>query len=132
LILNNESSLYVHVSSLFIYIISKAIGALSVQYGEDIAILAFPSGEFGNQERATDAEVAVFANSVGFPKPPLGVLMSKGFVNGSKARASWVLMKAQTGAADPTWNFKGKFLVSKQGVISVPSADLKASVAALM
>jgi len=107
--------------------------ALSAKYGDSLAILAFPSSEFGSQELSTDAEVANFAhNKSKFPKEPLGVLMAKGFVNGPNARPAWVLMKEQAGAPDPTWNFKGKFLVSKEGVVSVPGADLDASIAALV
>ena len=40
-------------------------------------------------------------------------------------------MKEQTGASDPTWNFRGKFLVSKTGQVSVPK-DVEAEIEALM
>jgi glutathione peroxidase-family protein len=40
-------------------------------------------------------------------------------------------MKKETGASDPTWNFNGKFLVSKSGKVSVPR-NVEAEIDALM
>ena len=34
--------------------------------------------------------------------------MSLGEVNGDDARPAWKLMKSETGAEDPNWNFKGE------------------------
>lgn len=101
-----------------------------------MAILAFPSDQFGGQELATDAAVADFAAQAAFPPPPLGYLLSKGDVNGPGARPAWVLLKALAnggaGAPDPTWNFNGKFLVAGDGAVSVPGDDLAASIRALL
>ena len=57
--------------------------------------------------------------------------MKLGKVLGDEAPEVWQFMKKETGAADPVWNFKAKFLVSKSGVVSVPK-DLEAEIAALM
>ncbi len=57
--------------------------------------------------------------------------MALGNIKGPDAPEVWRFFKEQTGAADPTWNFKGKFLVSKSGVVSVPT-DLEADIEALM
>ena len=46
--------------------------------------------------------------------------MELGSVKGSSAPEIWRYMKEQTGASDPTWNFNGKFLVSKSGKVSIP------------
>ena len=54
-----------------------------------------------------------------------------GKVKGDDAPQVWKYMKEQTGAKDPTWNFKGKFLVSKTGKVSVPT-DLEADIEALV
>mmetsp|Transcript_61801 Transcript_61801/g.170074 ORF Transcript_61801/g.170074 Transcript_61801/m.170074 type:complete len:112 (+) Transcript_61801:332-667(+) len=94
------------------------MASLSEKFGDKLAILAFPSGEFGGQELATDKEIAEFAESKDFPKPPRGFLFTKGKVNGDDARSAWKFMKEQTGAADPGWNFKGKFLVAPDGTVS--------------
>jgi glutathione peroxidase-family protein len=40
-------------------------------------------------------------------------------------------MKEESGASDPTWNFNGKFLVSKTGVVSVPK-NVEKDIEALM
>jgi glutathione peroxidase len=106
---------------------------LSARFGEKLAILAFPSDEFGGQELPTDAEVARFAyERANFPEPPAGYLLAKGRVNGDDARAAWKLLKEASGAPDPTWNFKGKFLVSPDGAVTVPGRDLAADIEALL
>ena len=109
------------------------MAALSEKFGDDLAILAFPSGEFGNQELPTDEKIkAKVLDSFAFPPPPRGYLMSKGLVNGDDAREAWKLMKEATGAADPDWNFSGKFIVAKDGTVSVPGDDLEADIQALL
>jgi glutathione peroxidase-family protein len=90
--------------------------------------MAFPSKEFGNQEYSTDEEIQAFAESKNFP----GILMKLGKIKGNAAPEVWKFMKTSTGAEDPTWNFRGKFLVSKTGVVSVPQGDVEAEIAALM
>ena len=89
--------------------------------------MAFPTREFGSQEYKTDEEIAAFAASKNFP----GVLMKLGKILGNDAPDVWKFFKEQTGAKDPNWNFRGKFLVSKSGVVSVPT-NLEADIAALM
>jgi len=58
--------------------------------------------------------------------------MSKGLVLGEDAREAWKIMQSETGAPEPGWNFKGKFLVSKEGKVSVPSEDVAADIQALL
>ena len=92
-------------------------------------ILAFPSREFGAQEYKSDAEVAKFAESKNFP----GVLLKVGNILGDDAPEVWKFFQQETGAPDPTWNFKGKFLVSKSGVVSTTTpASVENDIAALM
>lgn len=96
----------------------------------ELEILAFPSREFGAQEFADDARVATFAASRNFP----GRLVKIGNVLGDDAPELWKRLRRATGAPDPTWNFRGKFLVSKTGVASAVSAndDVEERVAALV
>jgi glutathione peroxidase-family protein len=90
-------------------------------------ILGFPSREFGLQEYKTDEEIRAFADSQEFP----GTLMKLGKIKGETAPDVWKFFKDRTGASDPTWNFRGKFLVSKDGNVSVPD-NLEDDIAALM
>ena len=70
----------------------------------ELEILALPSMQFGGQELATDAEVADFAAANG-PFPP-GTVLGKGDVNGDTARPTYQYVRAATGMADCSWNFK--------------------------
>ncbi|KAH8065335.1 glutathione peroxidase [Aureococcus anophagefferens] len=49
-------------------------------------------------------------------------------------RASWQAMQAEAGADAPAWNFKGKFLVSRDGAVTDASGvdDIAAAVKALL
>mmetsp|Transcript_12063 Transcript_12063/g.18330 ORF Transcript_12063/g.18330 Transcript_12063/m.18330 type:complete len:97 (+) Transcript_12063:312-602(+) len=89
--------------------------------------MAFPSREFGDQEYEDDAAISAFAGKKNFP----GILMKLGNILGDQAPEVWKFFKAETGAPDPTWNFKGKFLVSKNGSVSVPT-KLEKDIEALM
>ena len=100
---------------------------LGERWGDDLVIMAFPSREFFTQEYDNDAAISDFAKTKNFP----GILMKLGNVLGDKAPEVWKFFKAETGAPDPTWNFKGKFLVSKNGSVSVPK-KLEKDIEALM
>lgn len=89
--------------------------------------MAFPSREFGSQEFDSDERIQEFAAGKGFP----GVLMKLGNVLGNDAPEIWKHMKQASGASDPTWNFNGKFLVSKSGEVSVPK-NVERDIEALM
>ena len=91
--------------------------------------MGFPSREFGAQEYKSDEEIAEFARSMKFP----GVMMKLGSVKGSSAPEVWQFLKKESGAKDPTWNFRGKFLVSKSGVVTSTSpGSVEDDIAALM
>ena len=108
------------------------MAALSDEFGDDLAILAFPTGEFGGQELPTDDAIAKFAyGRVNFPQPPRGILLQKKDLG---ERAAWQAMQSESGASPPTWNFGGSFLVSKDGKVSDASGvdDLAAAIKELM
>lgn len=91
--------------------------------------MGFPTLEFGAQEYKTDAEVAEFAKKKNFP----GILMKVGKIKGDTAPEVWKFFKQETGAKDPTWNFKGKFIVSKSGEVSTTTPEsVEDDIAALM
>lgn len=106
--------------------------SLGSKYGADkLAILAFPSQEFGGQEFGTDAEIAEFAAGKNFPEGNGGYLMKLGSVVGDTAPDLWKHMRDATGSGDPGWNFDSSYLVSKSGAVSVPT-DIEAEIEALM
>jgi glutathione peroxidase-family protein len=100
---------------------------LGQRWGNELQMLAFPSREFGWQEFSDDADIQKFAQSKNYP----GIVMKLGKIKGDEAPDVWKFFKEQTGASDPTWNFKGKFLVSKTGAVIVPT-DLEADIEKLM
>jgi glutathione peroxidase-family protein len=90
--------------------------------------MAFPSREFGRQEYDDDDQIRKFAEKKNFS----GILMKLGKVTGDDGVPDiWKHMREETGAPDPTWNFKGKFLVSKSGQVSVPT-NVESDIEALM
>ena len=108
------------------------MAALSDEFGDNLAILAFPTGEFGGQELPTDDAIAKFAyGRVNFPQPPRGILLQKKDLG---ERAAWQAMQSESGASPPTWNFGGSFLVSKDGKVSDASGvdDLAAAIKEMM
>jgi glutathione peroxidase-family protein len=59
--------------------------------------------------------------------------MKIGNVKGKNAPDVWKYMKAESGAKDPTWNFNGKFLVSKTGIVTKSTpGTLESDIEALM
>lgn len=93
----------------------KGLEALYKEYGpQGLVILAFPCGQFANQEPGNDAEIAQFCEvnyGVTFP------IMSKIKVNGREAHPLYLWLKAQAPGKlgkSIKWNFT-KFLVSKDG-----------------
>ncbi|KAG7346062.1 glutathione S-transferase domain containing protein [Nitzschia inconspicua] len=102
--------------------------SMSNTHGDKLVILGFPSREFGGQEFKTDEEIAEFAARKNFP----GILMKLGRVTGPGASEIWKFFRKATNAKDPAWNFDGKFLVSKTGVVMLPGGDLEATIANLI
>ena len=101
--------------------------SLDQKHGGKLVIFGFPSREYGSQEFKQDSDIADFAKSKKFP----GILMKLGKIKGETAPEVWKFFKDETGAGDPNWNFKGKFLVSKSGEVSVPK-DLESDIERLV
>ena len=77
------------------------MAALSAEFGDDLAILAFPTGEFGGQELPTDEAIRDFAyGRMNFPQPPHGILLQKKNLGD---REAWQAMQFESGASPPTW-----------------------------
>jgi len=101
--------------------------SLNERWGKKLVIFGFPSREFGWQEFDNDEDIEKFSTSKNFS----GIMMKLGKIKGDTAPEVWRFFKDETGASDPTWNFKGKFLVSKNGEVSVPT-DLEADIERLI
>jgi len=83
-----------------------------------LVILGFPSGDFGNQEKASNKEIAEFCfNTYGVKFP----MFAKSSVRGEKANPFFAALAGATGQP-PKWNFH-KYLIDRQGrvVKSFPS-----------
>lgn len=82
-----------------------------------LAVVGFPSNEFGSQDPGSNDEIASFCQlnyGVSFP------MMAKVKVNGSDAHPLWQWLKAQApgllGTEGIKWNFT-KFLVGRDGQV---------------
>lgn len=83
-----------------------------------LVVLGFPSGDFGNQEKTSNKEIADFCfNTYGVKFP----MFAKTSVRGEKANAFFSALASATGQA-PKWNFH-KYLIDRQGRVlkSFPS-----------
>jgi glutathione peroxidase len=94
----------------------KGLQALHERYGpRGLAVVGFPSNEFGGQDPGSNDEIASFCEmnyGVSFP------MMAKVQVNGSDAHPLWQWLKGEKpgflGSEAIKWNFT-KFLVGKDG-----------------
>jgi len=60
-------------------------------------------------------------------------MMKLGNVKGKDAPEVWKYMKLRSDAKDPTWNFNGKFLVSKTGkILKTTAGTLEKDIEMLM
>ena len=86
---------------------------------EDVEIIAFPSNDFKDQEKASDEEIAQFCSvnfGVSFPLTKKAVVV-KG--PGQHPVYQWLTDPALNGWNDkaPVWNF-AKYLVNEEGVLT--------------
>jgi glutathione peroxidase len=97
----------------------EGLEKLYAQYAKrGFTILGFPSGDFGNQEKASNKEIAEFCfNTYGVKFP----MFAKSTVKGGSANPLFATLTKDTGQA-PRWNFH-KYLINREGkvVASFPS-----------
>ncbi|MGZ8273347.1 MAG: glutathione peroxidase [Burkholderiaceae bacterium] len=89
----------------------EGLEKLHAQYGsKGLVVLGFPSGDFGDQEKANNKEIAEFCfNTYGVKFP----MFAKTSVRGDKANPLFAALAKSTGQA-PKWNFH-KYLIDRQG-----------------
>ena len=96
----------------------EALESLHEKYSDKgLAVLGFPSNQFGRQEPGTDAEIAEFCSATYKVKFPM---FSKIDVNGEKAAPLYKHLTATEtkpkGKGDISWNFE-KFVIGKNGEV---------------
>lgn len=84
---------------------------------DGLELLLFPCGQFGGQELDTDADIKAFVEKQGLLGKSNVHVMSKGDVTGNNMNPTWKIMKDESGAPDPGWNFAGKFVIGRDGDI---------------
>ena len=92
---------------------------LYAQYAKrGFTILGFPSGDFGNQEKDNNKDIAEFCYNIYGVKFPM---FGKSSVKGSGANPLFAALSRDTGQA-PKWNFH-KYLIGRDGkvIASYPS-----------
>lgn len=81
-------------------------------YGDKgFTVLAFPCGQFLNQEFQTAKEIRAFVDKKGVKFP----MFEKGDINGSNTQPIYKWLKTAY-PGDITWNFHSRFLINKDGV----------------
>lgn len=97
----------------------EGLEKLHAQYAaRGFTVLGFPSGDFGNQEKANNKDIAEFCyNTYGVKFP----MFAKSAVSGKAANPLFAELASTTGQP-PKWNFH-KYLIDRQGrvVKSFPS-----------
>lgn len=88
------------------------------QFKEKLVVMAFPSNDFGGQEKGSDEEIATYCTGkyhVSFP------IAAKSHVTGDRCNMvfSWLASSELNGWNDqaPVWNFS-KYLVDEGGVLT--------------
>lgn len=89
----------------------EGLEKLHAQYAaRGLIVLGFPSGDFGNQEKANNKEIAEFCyNTYGVKFP----MFAKSSVAGAAANPFFTALATSTGQA-PKWNFH-KYLIDRDG-----------------
>ena len=98
----------------------EGLEKLHAQYAaRGLTVLGFPSGDFGNQEKANNKEIADFCfNTYGVKFP----MFAKSSVAGPSANPFFAALSKSTGQP-PKWNFH-KYLIDRDGkTIAAYSSD---------
>jgi len=98
----------------------EGLEKLHAQYAaRGLTVLGFPSGDFGNQEKANNKEIAEFCfNTYGVKFP----MFAKSSVAGASVSPFFAALAKSTGQA-PKWNFH-KYLIDRNGkVVAAFSSD---------
>lgn len=81
----------------------------------DVILMAFPSPDFGNQEFLDNGDIVKFAAKHG---PANLIVFESAHVKNEPVRETYAWLSAELGSAFTStlsWNFKGKFIVDRNG-----------------
>lgn len=93
--------------------------SLHEKLGDKLAIVAFPSNDFMEQEKADDKDIASFCQvnyGVTFPLAKKGVVLKK---TGQQSVFQWLTNSGANGWCDhvPDWNFS-KYIIDEKGTLT--------------
>jgi len=89
--------------------------AWHAQFGDALAILLFPSDEFGQQELESSQVGPFISSTYGLPTASMGcTLMAKVPVNGPDAHPVWKFAKTAF-PGEVRWNFAAWFVFDREG-----------------
>jgi len=91
----------------------------------DAVLMAFPSLDFGGQEFRENAKIVEFAMKHG---PPGLIVFEVDHIKVSPVRETYEWLSTELGSnftSTLTWNFKGKFIIGKDGTPHVTRDPLK-------
>jgi len=90
----------------------EQMNRLYATYGDQgFTVLAFPCGQFMNQEFQTAKEIRAFVDKRGVKFP----MFEKGDINGKNTQPVYKWLKTAF-PGDITWNFHSRFVINKDGV----------------
>ncbi|RYY94157.1 MAG: glutathione peroxidase [Chitinophagaceae bacterium] len=94
----------------------EELQALQAQFGDAIAIIAFPSNDFKEQEKGSDSAIAEFCRTAFGLSFPIAHKAPVRPGAGQQPVYRWLTDRAQNGwnSQPPSWNFS-KYLVDEEG-----------------
>jgi glutathione peroxidase len=97
----------------------KDLETLHRKYGNSVKVIAFPSNDFGEQEKGSDAEIIHFCQDnfgVHFPVAKKTTVIKSA---DQHPVFKWLTSKDENGWNDhaPKWNFC-KYLINEQGILT--------------
>lgn len=97
-----------------------------------LEVILCPSDTF-HQEPLDGNKVLVYITSQGFSIAEGGWVLSKDEINGDTARPVFKFLKEAVGKTDDiSWNFEGKFLISRSGEVYQTGKDVEADIRHLL
>lgn len=91
----------------------------------EVMLMAFPSPDFGGQEHTDPVKLIEFTKANG---PPNLIVFMPDHVKKDPVRETYGWLSEELGSdftSTLVWNFKGKFIIDKNGAGHVTSAPLK-------
>ncbi|GAB4093810.1 glutathione peroxidase [Flaviaesturariibacter terrae] len=97
----------------------KELQQLMAHYGDGLQVIAFPSNDFKDQEKGSDADIAGFCSTNYGVTFPVAHKATVACIDGQQPVFRWLTDKKLNGwnSKSPSWNFS-KYLVNEEGVLT--------------